>query len=231
MKKLVSCALVLTMVLSLAGCSKSSGFGSIKKKTVSALEKTCDAEEASEKTKKKLIKNNMETADNLLSDGKYVVLTAEDLEDIDVDDDVEDEFDFNMEDCKNILFYIKEEGNEQMHVAVVEMNDKETAQDYFDTLEDGLRIKQMKKELKNAKADYGIVSEDDLVAVMYQMASERGGRRQTSGCYLNIKGNVVTMTQYVGSGKDDDILDEYYAFMNEAGFYDMEALMEDSEED
>ena len=52
MKKIVSCALVLTMLASLTGCFSKGGFSGKEKKFIKAAENCCGASEATKKQKK-----------------------------------------------------------------------------------------------------------------------------------------------------------------------------------
>ena len=50
------------------------------------------------------------------------------------------------------------------------------------------------------------------------------------GLFFEVNGTTVTMIEYEGN-EDTDLLEEYYDFMREIGYTDMEALLDGGEEE
>ncbi|MBR3031504.1 MAG: hypothetical protein IKH92_00615 [Clostridiales bacterium] len=221
MKKLLSCALVLTMLFSMAGCAKKGGYKSSEKKMISALEAVFDAEEMSAKTKKKVKKSRMKDFEEYFDGSSYVIFNEEDFEDIDAD---EDDMGMDPENMKNMLMFRKFEGESSFASLLIETTDKDAAEECFEYVTKSMNLKTLKKQLKKAKADYGIEEDDNKIALIYVSNSK------VMGLFFEVNGTTVTMIEYEGN-EDTDLLEEYYDFMREIGYTDMEALLDGGEED
>ena len=224
MKKLVSCALVLTMLLSLAACGKKGGgFASKQKKIISAAESVCGAEEATKKQKKKLKTDDTDPTDPEYSDGVYVTFSADDIEDIDFGQKAK----FDKDEINQLFFFTKSDADSQMAYFVTylfEMNSQDDADDLFEySLETwGASEKQVKKEAKNYNADYGYEDDDDTLSII--MVSED---KNLARCvYVRRDAKVVTIC-VANVLMDSDLYEEVLEFYREAGFTDLEALLDD----
>ena len=227
MKKLVSCALVLTMILSLAGCSKgSTGFSGTVKKVTKAAENVYGAEEATKKQKKKIMDDDdFDYGDSDFQDGVYVTLDEEDIEDIDFGEDV----DFDPEEIRNFFLFIKSERSRPCTMTeIYEMSDKAAVDDLFEYMLDryGTTEKKLKKLARNQGAEYGFEEDDNMLAAI--LYSEEKNALQS--CYIKKDGKVVIVSQYTGK-YDSDVCEEFFDYAREAGFYDTETLIEEEEDD
>lgn len=219
MKKVLSVALVLSMVFSLAGCSKSSGFSSDKKKMIAALEKSCDAEEMPEKTKKKLLKNNMEEPGNYFKKSYYVTVTADDIEGMDFDED--DDPEIPSDKIKNMFMFQKSEGKSTMQITMMELDGEEYSEKAY---------KSTKKSIKNLKKQFGgddftIEENDGKMMYYYDMYNI------SAYGYSFANGKQYIALSFSGNLKDD-LYDEFCEFLSEMKYTDLEEFMEnDSDEE
>ena len=219
MKKLISCALVLSMAFSLAGCGSKGGYASTEKKVISAAEDCLGAEEANKKMKKKIMSDNFQPTDAAFEDGTYVTLTSEDMEDMNFG-----KSGLEAEDMINTLLAIKSEDNSYIMAYIVEGSDKDAAADIYDYFLDqfGTTEKQIKKDAKKHNAEYGFEEDDNKLSII--MVSEDSDKAK-SVC-IKLDGKVVSLCLYEGS-YDIDLIDEYFEFSPKAGFDDMQALLEE----
>ena len=219
MKKLISCALVLSMAFALVGCGSKGGYASTEKKVISAAEECLGAEEANKKMKKKIMSDNFQPSDDAFADGTYVTLTTEDVEDIEFTTSK-----FDPEDMVNTLLVIKSEDRSYTMTYVIEAPDKDIAADMFEYFADqfGTSEKQLKKDAKKYDAEYGFEEEDNKLSII--MVSEDSDKAKA--VCIKQDGKVVSLCLYDGS-YETDLLEEYYEFSTKAGFTDMEALLEE----
>ena len=219
MKKILSCALVLSMAFSLAGCGSKGGYASTEKKVISAAEECFGAEEASKKARKKILSDSFRANDAVFEDGAYTTLTSEDIEDMDIK-----ESDFDPEDMPNMLVLVKSENNSYVETYVVEASDKDTAGEIYDYFTErfGTTEKKLKKEAKKFDAEYGFEEDDNKLAII--MVSEDRDKAQCA--HIQLDGKVVSLSIYDGK-YESDLLEEYYEFLRSAGYTDIEALLEE----
>lgn len=208
------------MAVGLCGCSSKNTFKKNQQKVIKALEKTCDAEEMSEKTKKKLLKNGISDSKDLFEDGVYVSLTGEEAEKTGLN-----VYDMNLEaeDVKNMFIYAKPSGHDSFAVWVIETQDKELAQDCFDAYCERMNLKSLKKQMKKtSKAGdimFGIEEDDNNVAFI---TFDRSNGILTATNFF-VEDNVFVQIECTGT--DEDLYDEFFDFMREAEFTDMEELL------
>lgn len=238
MKKVLSVALVLSMVFSLAGCSKSSsgndssdvpgklsncslGFGyrNLEKRTIKALEYSCGAKEMPEKTKKELLKNNMEEPGNYFKKSYYVTVTADDIEGMDLDED--DDSEIPSDKIKNMFMFQKSEGKSTMQITMMELDGEEYSEKAY---------KSMKKSMENLKKKFGgddftIEENDGKMMYYYDMYNI------SAYGYSFANGKQYIALSFSGNLKDD-LYDEFCEFLSEMKYTDLEEFMEnDSDEE
>ncbi|MBO4687529.1 MAG: hypothetical protein J5636_03375, partial [Clostridiales bacterium] len=218
MKKKLAAVMAVVMIVGLSGCSILGGskFKKTSDKIVKAAESACDAQEADKKQKKKLLK--FDPTDEVFEEGAYLKLSSDDLEDIDFSmGDAE----LDPDDIKNATLFAKNEDGSMLVAVVIEAGDEGTAEDLYDAFMEStedMDEKSLKKLAKNADLEYGIDDEDDNKYVMMMVYEDYG---MASGMYYQRDGKVITAVIYSGS-PEADLLEEFYAFMNDAKLTDME---------
>ncbi|HBZ77834.1 MAG TPA: hypothetical protein DEO39_03920 [Clostridiales bacterium] len=218
MKKFLSVALVLSLALSLAACKSGSKYKKADKKMISAAENCFDAAEMTTKQKRNAIKKNLRVADTTFGDGAYLHLTSDDLEDMDYEEDK-----FNSDEIKvsNMTMFAKVDGDvDQVYATIAEMKNEEFAQDLYDYYYELQDLDKVKKKVRQAdEAEIGYNDdEDDRFAYIVQMEG------YVDAGYLHIDGKIVTVVQFTGT-EDGDLVEEFYDFMREADYEDMEVLL------
>lgn len=218
MKKLVSCALVLSMALGLAGCGSKGGYASTEKKVIKAAEDCCGAEEATKKQKKIIVSDRFSPTDDSFEDGVYISLTSDDIEDMDFG-----RSGLDAEDMPQMLLFVKSEDESYLMTYVVEAADKEAAEELYEYFADnfGTSEKQLKKDAKKHDAEYGFDEDDSKLTII--MSSESEDR--VKGVDIRINGKVVSICIFEGA-YESDLTDEYFEFSPAAGFADLDALLE-----
>ena len=219
MKKIVSCALVLTMLASLTGCFSKGGFSGKEKKFIKAAENCCGASEATKKQKKEIKQTDFTPSSANFEDGAYVTFGPDDLEDFNFD-----QTEFDEEDMKNMFLFVKSEESASYIIAyVIEATDEDAAETIYDHFLNilGTTEKELKKSAKKHDAEYGFEDDDDMLAAI--MASE--DLNKATGVYLKRDSKVISICYYEGK-TDADLYEEYFEFSKDAGLTDMEALME-----
>ncbi len=218
MKKVLSVALVLSMACSLAGCKSESKYKKAEKKMIHAAENCFDAAEMTAKQKRNAIKKNLRVADTTFGDGAYLRLTADDLEDFDYVEKM-----FRSDEIKlcNLTMFAKVEGEaEQVSATIVEMKDEESAQSLYEYYYESQNLDKIKKMVRQAdEAEIGYNDdEDDKFSYIILIEGNIGA------AYLRVDGKVVTVVQFTGT-EDGDLVEEFYDFMREADYEDMEVLL------
>ena len=206
------------MALSLAGCTSGSKFKKAEKKMIEAAENCFDAAEMTAKQKRNAIKKNLRISDTTFGDGAYVRLSPDDLEDMDY---VEQLFNSIEIKNKNMTMFAKVDGEtEQVSATLIETKDEESAQSlydyYYETL-DLNRIKKMVRQAQEAEIGYND-DEDDRFSYIVLIEGNIGA------AYLRVEGKIITVVQFVGT-EDGDLIEEFYDFMREADYEDMEVLL------
>ena len=225
MKKMIACGMTIILTVSMTGCSLGGNkYKKASEKMIAAAENCCDAEEMSKSQKKKIIKNDLMTNITKAGESVYVTLGQDDLDKMDDDEDGA----FSIENFKNVTIFMRNDEKLQGAITsmVFEMVDKDVAEELFDYYVDSMRLKERKKEWKHAsEGEFAIDDEsDDTVAFIASVDN------YCMSGYIHIDGKIVTVCSFSGD-PETDVLEEYYDFMREAGFRDMEALLEGDEED
>ena len=226
MKKTVAALMAAVMMVGLVGCSALGGgkFKSASNKVINAAKKACDAEEADKKQKKELT-GDFDATDDVFEDGCYYTFDEDELEDTDFGFD-----DIDTDDVKNATAVVKSEDGSAFVCLVIELEDKDAAEDMFDEfmeMTEDMDEKELKSAAKNSDLEYGINDEkDDEYALMFVSDDYN----MASGFYFKLEGNIVYAVVYSGK-PDTDLLDEFYDFMSQAKLQDMEDLLGSSDDD
>lgn len=216
-KQIISFTIVFSVFLS--GCSLGgSKFKKAEKKMVEAAEKCCDAAEMTTKQKRNAIKKSLRVADTTFGDGAYVRLTPDDLEDMPYVDEM---FGSRKIKNKNMTMFGKVDGEiDELYAMVIETEDEDFAQSLYDTYYESLGLDSMRKMIREAhEAEIGYNDEEDD---RYSCIVSVEGH--ISASYLRIDGKIVTFVHFAGA-EDGDLIDEFYEFMREADYEDMEVLL------
>lgn len=213
-KRIAALALAVMMTAGMAGCSKSSGFENDKKKLIAALEKCCDAEEMTEKSKKKVIKNNMDKIDDCFDGSVYVTLTSEDIESMDIEEDFEEEI--QPDKVENMFMFRKKEEKTYIDVKIYELCDEKYAQKNYNSLEDSMEYVNENlgyKALELKKKDNNMMCWMNFFGTMVYG-------------YYEINGKTITFVSFFGNTKDD-LYDEFCDFLCEMEYTDMVDFMDE----
>ncbi len=145
-------------------------------------------------------------------------LTADDLEDFDYVEKM-----FRSDEIKlcNLTMFAKVEGEaEQVSATIVEMKDEESAQSLYEYYYESQNLDKIKKMVRQAdEAEIGYNDdEDDKFSYIILIEGNIGA------AYLRVDGKVVTVVQFTGT-EDGDLVEEFYDFMREADYEDMEVLL------
>ena len=172
----------------------------------------CKSESKYKKADKKMIN----AAENCFDAAEMT--TKQNLEDMDYGEDK-----FNSDEIKvsNMTMFAKVDGDvDQVYATIVEMKNEEFAQDLYDYYYELQDLDKVKKKVRQAdEAEIGYNDdEDDRFAYIVQMEGYVGAG------YLHIDGKIVTVVQFTGA-EDGDLLEEFYDFMREADYEDMEVLL------
>lgn len=225
MKKVLSVVMVVAMMASLSACGSGSKFSKHQKKNIKAAEDVCGASEASAKEKKKLIKDKDD--DSMYEDGLYFSFDADDMESFSEEDKNFEGTDVDYSSVSKMFAFRKlvMEDQSSMYSIIYEFTDKDSAEEIYDALTS--RYQKTEKQLKKAakEEDIEYASEDNDTE--YSLIAVNNDREETVSAYCKIDGKVVVMVIYNGTA-DVDLLDEYYEFMNECGYTDMEELLEEA---
>ena len=216
MKKL-SVLVAVIMTVTMAGCSLfESKYKKAEKKMIDAAVNSCDAAEMTAKQKKNVIKKNLVVGNTTFGDGAYVCLSSDDLEDVEIKDDTP----IDSETVKHMVMFAKTSEKEIISSLVIEFSDKETASDFYDYYLEMIDFKSVKKQLRNA--DEAVVGVDDEDEDRFAYIVSMNG--VTKAEYIRIDGRIVTASSFYGED-ESDFLEEYYDFMREAGYTDMDVLL------
>jgi hypothetical protein len=206
----------------MTGCSLFGGkFGSQSSKLKKAAEKVCDAEKASDKLKKQLIKNKADPED--LEDGAYVTLNSDEAEDADFGFEALDG-----EEIKKAFVFMKVQEEGSLIAMVIQSEDEDMCEDLIEEMEETYNM--IDDDLIQVYQDYGyeavMGSEDDdaYYAKIYKIIGS--GLDDAGACYVKGDGKIITVVIYTGIS-ETDLFDEFLDFMNEAKLTDMEELLDD----
>ncbi len=117
--------------------------------------------------------------------------------------------------------FAKVEGEaEQVSATIVEMKDEESAQSLYEYYYESQNLDKIKKMVRQAdEAEIGYNDdEDDKFSYIILIEGNIGA------AYLRVDGKVVTVVQFTGT-EDGDLVEEFYDFMREADYEDMEVLL------
>ncbi len=224
MKKFLSVVMVVAMMASLSACGSGSKYSKYQKKAIKAAEDVCGASEGSSKQKKKMIKNTDDSS--MYEDGIYFIFDADDMETF-ADKARSFEVDLDYSSVSKMFVFTKQVSadNSSIYCTIFEFTDKDSAEEIYDALtgERQKTEKQIKKAAKQEDIEYASNETDteySLIAVDYDQDALFSG-------YNKIDGKVFVAIGYEGAA-DADLLDEYYEFMNECGYTDMEELLEEA---
>lgn len=223
--KLLALGMATMMVASATGCSFSFSFGGGKfskasKKITNAAKEACDAEKASNKQRKAILKGSAITSGDF-EDGAYCTLTSSEAENYELTLQCAE-----AGDLKNVTIFYKIVDNDGILSAVYELVDKDLAQDYYDELIDNINENVFSDE-RMEQLDYysdhewGIDDENDDEFMAFNRTEEGDG---CDICYVKIDGAVVTYI-YCSGHMSGDVYDEFFDFIEAAGCPDPESLV------
>lgn len=193
LKKIAALALSVVMVASLAGCSSA-----FKKKT-SKYEKALKNLDYEKLEDEDLEEDEiMEDAE----DGIYATTSDE--------DSIEsfcDGFDyFDPDDAKSLLVGMKtDENGNSFVVLVVEFNDKDDAEDFFDDMKD--EFSSLGDNLSDDE-DFEELDEDDVYQVAYQYEDSDWDIFMAVYIDVELDGNVATLVMCTAFEEGADVLDD-----------------------
>ncbi|MBP5415968.1 MAG: hypothetical protein J6Y58_00420 [Clostridiales bacterium] len=186
-----------------------------EQRIIDAAEKCCGAEEMTSKEKKYFINGHLISGVDL-KEGKYVFLDNSDVEKSRFEN--YDNFEYDTETIRNMFVFKKENGGNLLNVTVYECTNTGHAQSLFDYLSDSAKeTYELYKKERGKSVGYDEDS-DEYEFFVQEKEYEYGG-------FVKIKGAVVTSFTFSGERRSDE-LDEFYDFMSEAGFPDMEDLLD-----
>lgn len=223
MKKVFASVLAIGMILSMTGCAKGGKYSKTSKKLIKAAESTMDAEEGSKKVRKAFQKDTVKPTDEMFNDGFYCTYSGDETEDFTMDDCMDEG------DAKNLTVICKSEDKSCVYSYIVELQDKDIAEDVYDNLLENLSSnfpseKEMKKKSKEANFEYALNDESETEYAFIMVNEDNG---QAVSYYLNIDGSVITFVA-CACYTDADLYEEYYDFTKEAGLADFEEMLEDA---
>lgn len=225
MKKVLSVVMVVAMMASLSACGSGSKFSKHQKKNIKAAEEACDASEGSSKQKKKFTKN--QTDSDFYEDGIYFVFDDDELEDVVENENTFEGTDVEPDQVTNLFVFRKTCNDEDsaLFTIIYELDTKDAAEEMYDAAASSFKKseKQMKKAAKEADIEYNVEDND----TEYSLIAINNDKEEAMSAYAKIEGKVVIMVVYDGAS-DSDLLDEYYEYMNVAGYTDMEELLEEA---
>lgn len=222
MKKTLAILLAAGMFAASAGCSLLGGskYKKESKKMIKAAEEACSAQEANKKQMKKLPDATMNRNDSGFEKGIYASMDQETFEKYKSDNN-------KYEDgtVLNISFFFKFVGEDTMMAKVIEFANEDLVWNDFDGIL-GIINKGALTDYEAYYEDfvYFLEINDDSLEMMY----DNGDDGKASGVYAKVDGNVIVMVSYSGSNRSD-LLDEFYEFMDEAGYPDYEEKLDDAE--
>lgn len=218
MKKVVVAILAVAMMISMTGCGDSK-YKKTSKKAIKAAESALDAEEASKKQKKAMRNGDSSPSDEIFENACFCEFSEDETSDIDLNGALDEG------DVKNLTMIAKSSEGSYIYVYVFETSDKDAASDAFDTLCEEFDDQFNKKYLKGLAAgsdlEYGLENDEDDERRLI-MSSEESNNY--FAIYYKIEGTVITLAclaDRTGSG----LVDEYFDFMDEAGFPDLQEML------
>lgn len=236
MKRVLSIALVLSLIFSIASCSKSSAFENDKKKWIAALEKCCDAKEMPEETKESFLKDDdyMVMGNGYFKDSSYVTVTAEDIESMDIKDmDIKDEdeyedISFDMISIENRFMFRKSNDRASIEVVLYEYKNVEYAETAY---------KNSKNSLQELKGIFGedsfILKEKDRKTMLWvdignSYVDEQGFHEgfDIAYSYDEFYGNLCISITFNGI-TNDVLYDEFCELLSEMNYTDMEYFIDE----
>lgn len=149
--------------------------------------------------------------------GSYHVFTGEEAKEVTYGIDVLSEGDI----VNSAIFY-KGYQQQMAFAFVIECKDEAKAKDLYDFFDESVfTITEEDFEEYADLVQYGFAYDlENEKAAIYQTKDNY----EAAGEYLRIDGNQVILTAYMGTA-EDSMLTEYYAFMRQVGYMDMEALL------
>lgn len=225
MKKVLSVVMVVAMMASLSACGSGSKFSKHQKKNIKAAEEACDASEGSSKQKKKFVKNS--TDKDFYEDGVYFTFEPDELEDVAESGNTFEGTDVESDQLTNMFVFRKTINDEDSAVysIVMELDTKDAAEEVFESVTGRYTKteKSLKKAAKQGDIEYAVDGSD----TEYSLIAINNDEEEVMSAYAKLDGKVIVIVAYEGSD-DSDLLDEYYEYMNVAGYTDMEELLEEA---
>ena len=222
MKKYIA-GFACVMAVSMTGCSLVGG-GAFKKqvkKITETAEDVCDAEEASNKQRKSILKNV--SMKNVFEDGLYMTLDEDEIS------EMKDGLDsIDPDEIKSAFAFMKADPSTDSSIVlmVLEVNDEDMGEDIIDELSkmygdiDSNLIKQY--EDAGYEAAFGCEDDDGYYAAMLYINGEAVDL--ASGAFVECNKKIITIVIYNGAGQTE-LLGEFYDLMDDAGLADMEDLL------
>jgi hypothetical protein len=224
-KRIAALALAVMMTVGAAGCSSSGKkFKKAEEKLIAAAENCCDAAVMGKALRKKYTKRNLKLSGSTDGEGLYATYNSDDLENIEFDE--RDYGELDSEDVKNITVFLKSDSSNMITARVLELKNKDAAQELFDYYKDMIDLDSQKHKWKRS-SDGEFATDEDKDDTLAFIALVDGYCK--SG-YFHVDGNLLTAVSFTGY-PENDLLEEYYDFMREAEYTDMEALLKGDLED
>lgn len=218
MKKVVVAILAVAMMISMTGCGDSK-YKKTSKKVIKAAESALDAEEASKKQKKAIQNDASNPSDEIFENACFCEFSEDDTSDFDLNGSLDEG------DVKNLTVIAKSSEGSYIYVYVFETSDKDAASDAFDALCEEFDEQFNKKYFKGLAAgsdlEYGLENDEDDERRLI-MSSEESN--VYFAIYYKLEGTVITMA-CLADRNGSDLVDEYFDFMDEAGFPDLQEML------